>query len=44
MEKADHTLPKGKLQSTQIPETKWSEISIDFVMDLPTSANNKDTI
>ena len=44
MEKSDHTLSKGKLQSTQIPETKWSEISIDFVKDLPTSANNKDTI
>ena len=44
MEKSDHTVAKGKLQSTQIPETKWSEISIDFVTDLPTSANNKDTI
>ena len=44
MEKSDHIVAKGKLQSTQIPETKWSEISIDFVTDLPTSANNKDTI
>ena len=44
MEKSDHTIAKGKLQPTQIPETKWSEISIDFVTDLPTSANNKDTI
>ena len=43
-EKSDHTVAKGKLQSTQIPETKWNEISIDFVTDLPTSANNKDTI
>ena len=43
-EKSDHTLAKGKLTSTQIPETKWSEISIDFVTDLPTSANNRDTI
>ena len=25
MEKSDHTLAKGKLQSTQIPENKWSE-------------------
>ena len=31
MEKSDHTLAKGKLTSTQIPEMKWSEISIDFV-------------
>ena len=44
MEKSDHTLAKGKLQSTQIPGTKWSEISIDFVADLPTTANGKDTI
>ena len=43
-EKSDHTLAKAKLQSTQISDTKWSEISIDFVTDLPTSANNKDTI
>ena len=44
MEKSDHTLAKGKLQSTQIPENKWSEISIDFVTDLPLIANNRDTI
>ena len=44
MEKSDHTLAKGKLQSTQIPENKWSEISIDFVTDLPLTANNCDTI
>ena len=44
MEKSDHTLAKGKLQSTQIPENKWSEISIDSVTDLPLTANNRDTI
>ena len=44
MEKSDQTIAKGKLQSTQIPETEWSEISIDFVTDRPSSANNKDTI
>ena len=44
MEKSDHTLSKGKLQSTQIPETKWSEISIDFVIDLPKSSRNRDSI
>ena len=43
-EKSDHTLAKGKLMSTQIPETKWSEISIDFVTDLPPSANGRDSI
>ena len=30
--------------STQIPEEKWKEISIDFVTDLPVSSGNKDTI
>ena len=44
MEKSDHTVAKGKLQSTQVPENKWSEISIDFVTDLPLTANNRDTI
>ena len=44
VEKSDHTLAKGKLQSTQIPEEKWSEISIDFITDLPMSSGNKDTV
>ena len=44
MEKSDHTLSKGKLQSTEIPRTKWSEISIDFVTDLPKSSRNRDSI
>ena len=44
MEKSDHTLSKGKLQSTHIPESKWSEISIDFVTDLPVSSRNRDSI
>ena len=44
MEKSDHTVAKGNVQFTQIPETKWSEISIDFVTSLPLSANRRDTI
>ena len=44
MEKSDHTLAKGKLMSTQILETKWSEVSIDFVTDLPLLANKRDTV
>ena len=43
-EKSDHTLAKGKLMSTHIPESKWSEISIDFITDLPPSATGRDTI
>ena len=35
--KSGHTLAKGKLQSTQIPEEKWSETSIDFIIDLHVS-------
>ena len=44
MEKSDHTLNKGKLQSTHIPETKWSEVSIDFIADLPVSSRNRDNV
>ena len=44
MEKSDHTLSKGKLQFTQIPKTKWSKISIDFVANLPKSSRNRDSI
>ena len=44
VEKSDHNVARGKLQSTQIPEMKWSEISINFVTDLPLTASNRDTI
>ena len=44
MEKSENTLSKRKLQSTQIPETKWSEISIDFMTDLSKSYRNRDSI
>ena len=43
-EKSDHTLAKGKVMSTHIPESKWSEISIEFVTDLPPSATRRDSI
>ena len=44
VEKADHTLSRGKLQSTTIPEKKWSDVSLDFVTDLPVTKNGKDSI
>ena len=44
MEKSDHILSKGKLLSTPIPETKWSEISIDFVTNLPKYSVKRDSI
>ena len=44
MENSDHTLSKGKLQSTHIPKSKRSEISIDFITDLPVSFRNRDGV
>ena len=44
MKKSDHQIAKGKLTSTQIPEEKWKEISIDFIMDLPRTSGNKDSV
>ena len=43
-EKSDHTLSKGKLQSVQLPQEKWQEISLDFITDLPLTRNKKDSI
>ena len=44
VEKSDHTLNRGKLQPTNIPERKWTEVSLDFVMDLPVTKGKKDSI
>ena len=44
MEKTDHTLARGKLQPTEIPDKKWSEVSLDFITDLPVTRNGKDSI
>ena len=35
---------KGKSQSLVLPEAKWQEVSIDFVMDLPTIGDEEDSI
>ena len=43
-EKTDHILSRGMLQSTAIPEKKWSEVSLDFITDLPVTKNKKDSI
>ena len=42
LEKSDHTLTRGQLQSSVIPEAKWQEVSLDFITDLP-RAQNGDT-
>ena len=44
MEKTDHTLAKGNLQSLAILEAKWQDVSIDFIMDLPRCKNGEDSI
>ena len=44
LEKTDHTLKKGNLQSLAIPEAKWQEVSVDFVTDLPAAAEGEDSI
>ena len=44
VEKSDHTLNRGKLQPTNIPERKWTEVSLDFVTDLPVTKGKKESI
>ena len=44
LEKTDHTMRKGSLQSLDIPEAKWQEVSVDFVTDLPTTSSGEDSI
>ena len=44
LEKTDHTLKKGSLQSLTLPEGKWREVSIDFITDLPAEEGAEDSI
>ena len=44
VEKSDHTLTRGQLQSTEIPEKKWQQVSIDFITDFPETFNGIDSI
>ena len=44
LEKTDHTLRRGSLQSLTLPEVKWQEVSIDFVIDLPAIGDTEDSI
>nr|GEU66565.1 reverse transcriptase domain-containing protein [Tanacetum cinerariifolium] len=42
--KAEHQRPSGLLVQSKIPEWKWDNITIDFVMKLPKSSQGHDTI
>ena len=44
IEKSDHTLTRGQLQSTETPEDKWQQVSIDIITDLPKTPSGVDSI
>ena len=44
IEKAEHQLVRGQLQSLQILEEKWKEVSLDFVTDLPRADNGDNVV
>jgi hypothetical protein len=42
--KADYMKPRGLLQPLSIPEWKWDDISMDFIVGLPMTARKFDLI
>ena len=44
VEKSDHTLTRGQLQSKEIPEEKWQQVCIDFITDLPETSTGVNSI
>ena len=42
--KAEHQRPGGELQPIEIPEWKWEQIAMDFIVGLPKTTKNHDAI
>nr|KYP57155.1 hypothetical protein KK1_003413 [Cajanus cajan] len=42
--KVEHQKPGSLLQLMEVPEWKWDNITIDFIMGLPRSSRNSDAI
>ena len=44
LEKAEHTLVHGQLQTIRLPKHKRKEVSLDFVTDLPKTSTGEDIV